>query len=359
VKQTFTEAVHAVSPLNGAIDGSKRPEPKAARSRQPRQKHAVAASYGCPECDFVTTDESESRRHLYALVTGRSECEVARSRPQSRIPKSVSLGTAIDAYLRTLENADTARVYGTTLRLLAEWFDPETAADQIPRGRLAAWFRERWDESAPATWNRNATALRSFFTYCRDRGWCDSPASALVRTSHRAVAPPRVPNPEDIERLLSASHVDLRERALWRLLFDSAAKPGEALRLNAEELNLTGRCAPVRTGVISWGADTNRLLVALLDGRYSGPVFLTERRAKAARASRDIDPASGRGRISYRRALEIFEKATADEDGGPWTLHQLRDTALAVAARDGADMPTLAALSRCVTADAVERYAYA
>jgi integrase/recombinase XerC/integrase/recombinase XerD len=358
VKQTFTESVGGISPLNGgAIDGSKRPTPKVSRPRLPKPKPSVAASFGCPECDFVTTDESESRRHLYALVTGRSECGVARSRLQSRTARSVPLGTAIEAYLRTLTNPDTAKVYGTTLRLLAEWFDPETAADQIQRGRLASWFRERWDGAAPATWNRNATALRSFFNYCRDQGWCDSPASALVRTSHRADKPPRVPNAEDIGRLLSASYIDLRERALWRLLFDSAAKPGEALRLNAEELDLSGRCTNARTGVISWSTDANRLLVALLGGRGGGPVFLTERRAKGARAPRDVDPVSGKGRLSYRRAAELFEEATAGEQGGPWTLHQLRHSALTHDAENGASTPMLMAKSGHTSVASLARYA--
>ncbi|MFC6073429.1 hypothetical protein [Microbispora bryophytorum] len=35
----------------------------------------------------------------------------------------------------------------------------------------------------------------------------------------------------------------------------------------------------------------------------------------------DLDPASGRARLSYRRAAECFETATAGLPGGPWTLH--------------------------------------
>lgn len=37
---------------------------------------------------------------------------------------------------------------------------------------------------------------------------------------------------------------------------------------------------------------------------------------------------TGRARLSYRRAAELFEADTASLPGGPWTLHQLRHSAL-------------------------------
>jgi hypothetical protein len=39
-------------------------------------------------------------------------------------------------------------------------------------------------------------------------------------------------------------------------------------------------------------------------------VFLTDRRARVALAAADLDPDSGRGRLSYRRAEEIFTDRT-------------------------------------------------
>jgi integrase len=69
-------------------------------------------------------------------------------------------------------------------------------------------------------------------------------------------------------------------------------------------------------------------------------VFLTDRRARVPLAVVDIDPASERARLSYRRAAELFTAAT-----GGATPHQLRHSALAHAAEDGANTSTLLSYS--------------
>jgi hypothetical protein len=57
----------------------------------------------------------------------------------------------------------------------------------------------------------------------------------------------------------------------------------------------------------------------------------------AVPAGLDLDPASGRARLSYRRAAELFRVRTG------WTLHQLRHSALTHAAEDGTNLPLLLA----------------
>ncbi|MET7459732.1 tyrosine-type recombinase/integrase [Nonomuraea sp. NPDC005501] len=61
--------------------------------------------------------------------------------------------------------------------------------------------------------------------------------------------------------------------------------------------------------------------------------------------------------MSYRRAAELFETATADPPGGPWTLHQLRHSALTHAAEDGANTSTLPAYSGHTSVASLARYA--
>ena len=55
-------------------------------------------------------------------------------------------------------------------------------------------------------------------------------------------------------------------------------------------------------------------------------MFLTDRRAPAGAAAADVCPVTGRARMSYRRAAEIFTTRTRplDPAGKGWTLHQLR-----------------------------------
>jgi integrase len=86
-------------------------------------------------------------------------------------------------------------------------------------------------------------------------------------------------------------------------------------------------------------------------------VFLTDRKARVELPPGDIDQASGKARLSYRRAAEIFEDATAGEQGGPWTLHHLRHSALTHDAENGASTPMLMAKSGHTSVASLARYA--
>jgi integrase len=127
----------------------------------------------------------------------------------------------------------------------------------------------------------------------------------------------------------------LREQVLWRLLYETAARAEEILSLNVGDLDTEFRRARVVSKgsaieYVHWQTSTARLLPRLLKGRTSGPVFLAGRRAptcgRRAPAAADIDPATGRGRLSYPRAELLFKQASAriDPHGQGWTLHQLR-----------------------------------
>ncbi len=109
--------------------------------------------------------------------------------------------------------------------------------------------------------------------------------------------------------------------------------------------------------VIVWQTPTARLLPRLLAGRRAGPVFLTDRAACIPLPGSDLDPDSGRARLSYRRAAERFTQTTATLPGGPWTLHQLRHSALTHAAEAGAPTSTLLAYSGHTSVASLARYA--
>lgn len=108
------------------------------------------------------------------------------------------------------------------------------------------------------------------------------------------------------------------------------------------DLDLPNRRAEVRRkggamDVIVWQTGTARLLPRLLKGRTSGPVFVTERKARVPLAAADVDPA-GRARLSYQQAAALFKNAT-----GGATLHQLRHSTLTHDAEDGTSTPILMA----------------
>ena len=110
---------------------------------------------------------------------------------------------------------------------------------------------------------------------------------------------------------------------------------------------LAGRVAPL------WATGTARLLPYVVDGRSTGPVFLSSRpvQARRAPAKADIDPETGLARLSYARAAQAFSTAT---DG--WTLHQLRHSALTHLAEDGVPLPLLMAKSRHKSLKTLQRY---
>jgi len=91
---------------------------------------------------------------------------------------------------------------------------------------------------------------------------------------------------------------------------------------------------------VFWQTGTAQLLPRLLTGRRAGPVFLAGRAPTRAVATVDADPATGRSRLSYRRAAAVFTDTTG------WTLHQLRHSALTHAAEDGDSLIMLLARSR-------------
>jgi integrase len=129
------------------------------------------------------------------------------------------------------------------------------------------------------------------------------------------------------------------------MLYETAARSAEMLGLDAGTWTWpTGapgsaaRAAPV--DVIMRQTGTSRLLPRLLKGRKTGPVFLTERRARVPLPPADIDPASGRARLSYQQAEALFKAAS-----GGATLHQLRHSALTHDAEDGTGTPMLMARS--------------
>ncbi len=282
----------------------------------------------------------------------------------SRGAAAPAVGEAVAAYLATLghpETAGTRRVYASTLRLLRDHLGAEAAVADLDSpeaaARLADWFTGRWGQSAPATFNRNLDAVRSALGYWRDQGWVAGDPTRGVRRRARAPDRTRALSRAVVEELLAREDVGLRERVLWRMLYETAARASEVLALDVEDLDLRNRCARVRrkggaVDLIVWQTATARLLPRLLKGRTAGPVFLTDRRARVELPPSDLDPASGRARLSYRRAAELFSAAA-----GGATLHQLRHSALTHAAEDGANTSTLLSYSGHTSIASLARYA--
>jgi hypothetical protein len=206
--------------------------------------------------------------------------------------------------------------------------------------RLAAAVRDRGARTDVRTLNREISALRSAVGWWHDQHWIGSdPTAGLHHLTIPAVPLPALSS-EQVANLFRVT-MSLREHAFWRVLYDTAASADAILALDVGHLDLPGhraRPGPAQAGPaqaagprLHWHGGTTQLLRLLLAGRPCGPVFLTERRAPAQVPAADVCPITGRARMSYRRAAEIFTTVTRplDPAGRGWTLHQLGQAGLA------------------------------
>jgi integrase len=270
----------------------------------------------------------------------------------------ITLGKAIDAYLATLrgaEQAGTRRVYGQVLRQAAASLGAGSAPD-IDAEQFAAWFGQQWGDRSPARWNVALDAIRSAAAYWQQQGWITADPSRMLRRRKPRPDRSRALDRAEVEQLLTREDVALRERVLWRMLYETAARSAELLALDVADLDLPNRRAKVRRkggaiDVIVWQTGTARLLPRLLKGRKSGPLFVTDRKARVQLPAADLDE-HGHARLSYQQAAALF----SDASGGA-TLHQLRHSALTHDAEDGTGTPMLMARSGHTSVRSLAKYA--
>ncbi|MFF7944881.1 site-specific integrase [Nocardia gamkensis] len=181
-----------------------------------------------------------------------------------------------------------------------------------------------------------------------------------------------------IDRLIARRDIYLREKTLWRMLYETCARTEELLQVNIEDLDLPGRCALVkgkgakprtdRRGATHaehvletayWDAGAARLLPRLTRDRSRGPVFVTHRRPGPGKhlSDRDICPDTGLARLSYDQARDLLDTATAtDGPGTGWDLHELRHSGLTHLGESGASLLELMAKSRHRKPENLRRY---
>jgi integrase/recombinase XerC/integrase/recombinase XerD len=284
---------------------------------------------------------------------------LVRLERQRRTP---TLAAGIAAFLTEHHLSPSShRVYAGALRQLQDQLGSETSLgvlDDAPTAeQLWGWFHRRYDHTAPATRVRQLAILRSACAFWRQRAWLVTDPTTGLERPPVPLDRTRALTREQIASLWRRQDVALRERALWRLLYETAARANEILSLDINDLDLPNKRARVQskggqTEWLFWQTGAALLLPRLLAGRTTGPVFLADRQPTRAVPTVDRCPLTGRARLSYRRAAELFRDAT-----GGWTLHQLRHSALTHAAEDGTNTPILLARSRHASVRSLERYA--
>ena len=271
---------------------------------------------------------------------------------------AVSWQRAGEAFLRRDIAPTTRRVYALTLDAV------ERGLGSLPMAELARGDLERavvaaYGDVAPATWNRVVATVRSFVAYTARMGWVEADLATGLERRRVIEDHDRALSREQVERILTRRESPVRDRALWRLLYETAARANEVLGLNVEDVDLQARRAvTTRKGgdndVLHFQTGSARLLPKVIAGRTHGPLFLSSRPAGPDRAValRDVCPETGRHRLSYRRAADAFAQAS-----GGRTLHQLRHSAITHLAEAGVPLPLLMAKSRHESLRTLQRYA--
>lgn len=188
---------------------------------------------------------------------------------------------------------------------------------------------ELWGKTKPATWNRNRAAVGSWLAWCADKKtWATPALPATVERQRENNDDTKAVSRSRIDRLCRRRDVPLREKTLWRMLYESASRASAVLALNIEDLNLPNKQAKITNKGgdimwITWGTDTAHLLPRLIAGRERGPLFLSEHRPgpyrRATTDPRDICPETDRVRLGYDRARVLLAHY-----GDGLRLHQLR-----------------------------------
>lgn len=279
---------------------------------------------------------------------------------KARAGAAVPLAEAVDVFLAERDlAAGTRHKYAQTLAALVCDLGGATPVGDLDGRRLAAFLTARWEAAAPATWNRQRACLRSFLAFCERQGWAPAGLGAVLERRREPEDQTRAIPPAILERILTDRRASLRDRTLWRLLYESAARAEEILRLDVVDLDIANRRAVVvgkggHREVVHFQTASARLLTRLVGSRRDGPVFLTQIRPAPARtpAVTDLDRASGHARLSYRRAAEVFSAHS-----GGRTLHQLRHSALTELASANVSLPLLMAKSRHRSLRSLQRYA--
>ena len=199
-------------------------------------------------------------------------------------------------------------------------------------------------------------AVRSAAAYWIRQGWLAADFSRMLERRRPRPDRSRALSRGDVEQLFGRKDISIRERVMWRLLYETAARSAELLALDVEDLDLPNRRAKVRrkggaVDIIVWQTGTARLLPRLLKGRTSGPVFVTARKARVQLPAADLDE-HGHARLSYQQAEALFTKAS-----GGATLHQLRHSALTHDAEAGTGTPMLMARSGHTSRRLLAKYA--
>jgi len=76
----------------------------------------------------------------------------------------------------------------------------------------------------PASWNPQVATRRSFAAFAQRHGWLDTDATTTIERRRVLEDHSRALSRDDLDRLFTRRNSSVRDRCLWRLLYESAVR---------------------------------------------------------------------------------------------------------------------------------------
>ncbi|MFE3558548.1 tyrosine-type recombinase/integrase [Streptomyces sp. NPDC059193] len=292
--------------------------------------------------------------------------------------KALTDRAAADLFLDSLGNPNTVRNYGIGVGKTAERIGEGRPLASVANDEIGEALELLSGTAAVNTWNSRRAGVLSWLGWGRERGYEGPTVPAW--TKRLAVPDSETParSKMAIDRLIARREVHLREKMLWRMLYETSGRAEEILGVNIEDLDFAGRRCPVKAKgartkarrrgqvredyvleTVYWDAGTARLLPRLLKGRIRGPVFVTHRKPGPGKviSPRDVCPDTGFAQLSYGQARAPLDEHTAVRGPGTgWDLHEYRHSSLTHLGEQGSSLLMLMAKSRHKKPENVRRY---
>ena len=271
-----------------------------------------------------------SRPYRPGSVPDHGHCPQDRSRRSGGDPRA----PLSSAYLATLDHPESKGTGdGPTAPLTASWWPRSagtlTLTTLTGRG-LALPLGSAGQMLSQLHGTLRRGAVGSLLGYCQEQGWIPDAKGLMAGIqADRGRQPPTVPARLPARRLTPCLRARIYRygiRPCSRCFTRLAHGRLRSLALTSKYIDRPNKRARVtRKGGaqdwIVWQTGTATLLPRLLKGRTTGPLFVTDRKARVQLPPSDLDE-HGRARLSYRQAEDLFKEAS-----GGATLHQLRHSA--------------------------------
>ncbi|MFL5652792.1 MAG: tyrosine-type recombinase/integrase [Ktedonobacteraceae bacterium] len=232
---------------------------------------------------------------------------------------------AVDLFLASLRTrsapANTIKAYRLDLRQFLK--QGPTALSEVTVDVIRA-FLDSHEQHKPATRRRHAATLRAFYAWLMQQGLVQSNPMERLESIGQIERLPRPLDPDDVTKILKAIPAsNLRDRAIFTLLYETGMRVGEALAIHCADLDLTqddekirvfGKGQRERTVLLAAAPESIRLLRRHLKHSHitAGSIFRGDPRYGGSPLPLDYSV--------LRKAWQNYCK----QAGVQATIHQLR-----------------------------------